>query len=201
MEYDGRSVTGWLFVCQWGGVCSLETNRSRRCRKKNTQSIWCCLYRDCLFRVLLLPLSFFFNRFRKLVDYGTKIIIYIKWILTGLPQFLLATVNCSLPTAPRNLLKGEVGVVSRHQWFHAVGHSLDDLRIHWNFPGSPGVCLCLSLSLSDQLRPLSVSHQSEDTSHTLRREFEQKAWKAIGGKYAHRVFGYLLPPETGSEFD
>ena len=36
-------------------------------------------------------------------------------------------------------VRGEVGVVTRHQWFHAVGYSLDDLRVHWAFPLHPGV--------------------------------------------------------------
>ena len=40
--------------------------------------------------------------------------------------------------------------------------------------------------------------QTEDTTTSLRREFNQKAWKAIGGKYAQRVFGYLLPSVTGT---
>jgi hypothetical protein len=73
-------------------------------------------------------------------------------------------------------VRGEVGVVTRHQWFHAVGYSLDDLRVHWAFPLHPG---------------------TEDTTTSLRRDFDQKAWKAVGGKYAHRTFGYLVPPVTG----
>jgi hypothetical protein len=73
-------------------------------------------------------------------------------------------------------VRGEVGVVTRHQWYHAVGYSLDDLRVHWAFPLHPG---------------------TEDTTTSLRRDFDQKAWKAVGGKYAHRIFGHLLPPVTG----
>ena len=54
----------------------------------------------------------------------------------GLEQFLVGDTNCSLP---RVSLGGEGGVVSIHQWFHAVGYSLDDLRVHWAFPRYPGV--------------------------------------------------------------
>ena len=45
--------------------------------------------------------------------------------------------NCSVTPVPS--VRGEVGVVTRHQWFHAVGYSLDDLRVHWAFPLHPGV--------------------------------------------------------------
>jgi hypothetical protein len=72
-----------------------------------------------------------------------------------------------------------MGVATRHQWYHAVGYSLDDLRLHWAFPQHPN---------------------TEDTTTSLRREFNQKAQKAVGGKYAHRVFGYLLPSLTGVYF-
>lgn len=51
----------------------------------------------------------------------------------GLEQFV--AVNCS-----ENPKHGPVGVATRHQWFHAVGYSLDDLRIHWAFPQHPNVC-------------------------------------------------------------
>jgi hypothetical protein len=92
----------------------------------------------------------------------------------GLPQFRESAVNCSVTPVPS--VRGEVGVVTRHQWYHAVGYSLDDLRVHWAFPLHPG---------------------TEDTTTSLRRDFDQKAWKAVGGKYAHRIFGHLLPPVTG----
>lgn len=92
-------------------------------------------------------------------------------------------------------------MVSQDQWFHIVGYTVDDMRIHWAFPSSPDVrggvwrgdwgrrdmvCELLSRSLQAQI-----------TVSRLRKEFEQPAWHGVGGKYAHRTYGYLLPPSTG----
>ena len=97
---------------------------------------------------------------------------------------------------------GTVGVATRHQWFHALGYTLDDLRIHWAFPQHPNVRGLLEGRGEGMVYMYVVSvlitWQAEDTTASLRREFDQKAWKAVGGKYAHRIFGYLLPPITGT---
>lgn len=54
-------------------------------------------------------------------------------------QFRHDTLNCSAEMGLRERLGGEVGVATRHQWFHAVGYSIDDLRVHWAFPQTPSV--------------------------------------------------------------
>ena len=95
-------------------------------------------------------------------------------------------------------VRGEVGVVTRHQWFHAVGYSLDDLRVHWAFPLHPGVRKKKKRERGGREPEYHLYPQTEDTTTSLRRDFDQKAWKAVGGKYAHRTFGYLVPPVTGS---
>lgn len=113
-----------------------------------------------------------------------------------LPQFRQKALNCSMSARVRERLKGEMGVSTRHQWFHAVGYSLDDLRLHWAFPQYPNVS-ALHVYQKRESGMRAMFPQTEDTVSSLKRDFNQKAWKAIGGKYAHRIFGYLLPPVTG----
>ena len=109
-------------------------------------------------------------------------------------MFRLNLLNCSEEIDLRAELSGQVGVATRHQWFHAVGYTVDDLRVHWAFPQSPNVST-LTVCGMKGIPPL----QSVETTPVLRREFDQRSWKAVGGKYAHRIIGYLLPPITGRD--
>lgn len=85
--------------------------------------------------------------------------------------------NCSEVEELRHRLeRNGVGELTADQWYHAVGYTVDDLRVHWAFPAHP---------------------DERTTRSSLEREFNQRAWHAIGGKYAHRMYGYLLPPTTG----
>lgn len=38
-------------------------------------------------------------------------------------------------------IPGEMGVATCHQWYHAVGYTVDDLRVHWAFPEHPNVSI------------------------------------------------------------
>lgn len=65
----------------------------------------------------------------------TTLYLHHNILFVELEQFVDSAVNCSEYTE-----HGPVGVATRHQWFHAVGYSLDDLRTHWAFPEHPNVC-------------------------------------------------------------
>ena len=47
--------------------------------------------------------------------------------------------NCSLVPSLQPEMAGAAGMVTSHRWFHAVGYTVDDLRLHWAFPQHPSV--------------------------------------------------------------
>ena len=125
-------------LCACGGTCALwrRGGGGEVGRKVRRTIATACVVASCL--------TFYFSLFLSSPavprggltgELGDR----LKTDSADLPLFRLSVVNCSLPPTPRDLLRGEVGVASRHQWFHAVGHSLDDLRVHWAFPQQPGV--------------------------------------------------------------
>ena len=69
------------------------------------------------------------------------IIIIIVIAVEMLHVFTERSNSCLEAQKLRDRLEKSGGVrePSVDQWYHAVGYTVDDLRVHWTFPASPDV--------------------------------------------------------------
>jgi len=72
-----------------------------------------------------------------------------------------------------------IGHLNYDVWKWIVGYTIDDMRFKRSFPNFP-----------DERKMISV----------LKTHFSEKDPSAVRGKYAHKVYGYLLPSVTGNYF-
>lgn len=72
--------------------------------------------------------------------------------------------------------KTMVGFLNFDVWHWFVGYLVDDMRIKRDFPNNPDV---------------------RKVTSSLRVYFSEKDPEDVRGKYAHKIYGYLLPPTTG----
>ena len=89
------------------------------------------------------------------------------------------------------------GKVNYDVWHWIVGYTVDDMRIKRSFPNHPDV---RALDISNSLH---IPHanivllQDRNTTDSLHTAFSEKDPNDIRGRYAHKIYGYLLPEEKG----